>query len=326
MRKLTEEDKENILKSSTFDNWISTKKSSLLFDIPINSIYWFRRKNNLKVPLNSRICPQCNKSFLSNHFSQKYCSENCCREYLYAKWYKHKKYNKKCEGCGKEFITNHSRKKYCNEECYREKRLGKRWKKSCLQCGQLVDVVGRTRKDFCSNHCSGLYRYKKVEYATTCLYCKNLFLSDTSHKQYCSKECYHNGIGKKLHKGYYKPRHNIVEKICKVCKKEFITRVHNQIYCSKKCYNKVTLIRYYGKKIKIIKKCKQCGTSFEIWERKLLPHTKGKKKKIFCSLKCGKIYWGNKKHGHLIRWNLSLENFLKKKYPKILNEYHQNQF
>jgi len=74
------------------------------------------------------ICPECNKSFVKTHNSQKYCTKNCFliarKKYLVA----YKKHKRKpleshvCPVCKTDFLTNLKFKVYCSRNCFIENR------------------------------------------------------------------------------------------------------------------------------------------------------------------------------------------------------------
>ena len=61
--------------------------------------------------MHKKVCPQCGNEFITGVKQQKFCCDECRREYV------SKKFEKKCEHCGKVFTTNRADAKYCCSKC-----------------------------------------------------------------------------------------------------------------------------------------------------------------------------------------------------------------
>lgn len=63
-----------------------------------------------------RICPICDKEFITDRFRQKYCCKTCSNRSAHGKG-KYKEFNRICVVCGKEFKGNRSEAKTCSNKC-----------------------------------------------------------------------------------------------------------------------------------------------------------------------------------------------------------------
>jgi very-short-patch-repair endonuclease/endogenous inhibitor of DNA gyrase (YacG/DUF329 family) len=220
-----------------------------------------------------------------------------------------KKIRKICEICGKEFevLAWEVRKgrRFCSRECYRQycrseekramysemgkivwrddsfrerrKKLRKRVKKICLNCGKEFEVVKSRVKvgmvRFCSRKCYGEYR-KKYETGKRRLRCQNCgkefevirWEAEKAGRKFCSIECYWESM-----------RQERVQVVCLNCGKEFEVKSAEASYrkfCSTKCRKE-----YNGKQMLV--KCLNCGREF-----KVLPCKAKNGRGKFCSREC----------------------------------------
>ena len=112
-----------------------------------------------KVTEYKKICPVCDKEFITTNNRKKYCCSNCDAT---AYRDKHRvKHEKVCPICGKKFIARRSIDVYCSKECYEKSR-----------------VIYRKE-----------HRVLKEQLEKVCPVCGKKFVGKNSQKTYCSREC-----------------------------------------------------------------------------------------------------------------------------------------
>lgn len=128
------------------------------------------------------------------------------------------------------------------------------------------------------------------KYICICPRCKEEYKSENTKRKLCPK-C------KKIKLLRY-------TKKCLYCKKEFKTNNKDAVYCSSECSNKAKI-----KKVKI--SCKNCGKKKEF---------NLSEKKAFCSQRCYRLYFLNKKRKHIKnKERISLKDEMYKKIKFIFN-------
>jgi biotin operon repressor/endogenous inhibitor of DNA gyrase (YacG/DUF329 family) len=247
-KKLSIEDKENILLNSTQDNWKRPNILAIELGLSETAINNYRHQKNLHPPKtvddekvkfystqdnwlsaeelslklgvsNQSIC------IARSRLKIMLVCPNCKKEFLYS-------FNKSTKK------TNHSvyrDPKFCTYECFKQW-MKKSFEKECPICHKMFTG----KKYFCSNECKNIEKQR--------LNIKNDEINEIKRKNKIEEN----------------------RKICPECGVEFI-KSGAQIFCSKSCRIK----HYKVENIKAI--CKNCGKEFLISERK---------PRKFCSLKC----------------------------------------
>lgn len=146
-------------------------------------------------------------------------------------------YIKICSYCGKQYATQKKKQKYCSPACQYASLRVDRGTAVCKQCGKTF-VVGRECKGlFCSNTCSGKYKYLNNPKIKSCLE-----LGRQSNEELKQIKLIADNLSKelkRLKKRYAKLQNELkYVKRCEVCNKQFIAKNINQKYCCKKCVNK----------------------------------------------------------------------------------------
>lgn len=104
----------------------------------------------------TKICPQCNKVFITEYKSQKLCSRQCA--FLSMS----RKVQLTCSICGKTVYV-HKGTKFCSKECADSARRGVRLRpplvKVCPVCKKSFESKSKVQK-FCSKKCSNIGRDK----------------------------------------------------------------------------------------------------------------------------------------------------------------------
>lgn len=123
----------------------------------------------------------------------------------------------------------------------------KTFKKICKHCG--IETYGTRARNFCSNSCRVLSKYKNVTHETKCLICGNIFETRYSYKLYCSEECRYKAALKR------KPN---TDRKCEYCFKEFTPTILLRRFCSEDC--KIDKNKSIPKSY--VLKCYRCGENF----------------------------------------------------------------
>lgn len=149
----------------------------------------------------NKVCPTCHKTFDSNRFHRKYCSDACFLEAKrkrdrqwkadhreYCKKYSKERRNKQeislktCPVCGTEF-TPHHRQKYCSDSCAKEaqKTHCREWMRAHSEHVREVQKKYRERN-------------RKPPAEITCPVCGKTFIKSYHNRKYCSDECKIQGL------------------------------------------------------------------------------------------------------------------------------------
>jgi len=232
---LTVEDRENILKYSTKDNWKSTPDLEREFHLSFRAIQRFRLKNHLFSP---SIWSENEKIFLKENYKKISDGEigkilgrtksavSHIRLTLRLFYIRDSRKIKKCSNCGKE-VKYYSPKlskdtrQFCNRSC-RWEYARHSWKRICFHCKK--EFISKSPNKFCSLECRISATKAKHVYPKICVGCGKKFNAPYSHRKYCTGECYYLNRSKK------------VEKICPFCGKKFCTHDKEKKYCGEKCF------------------------------------------------------------------------------------------
>lgn len=273
-------------------NRTTGKKSKMCSDecrrLKYKNIYEERKKALVRSPTS---CIHCGKQFAPNRKGQRFCCEECRREW-------HKSIRRKnpyvktkiCGVCGVEFApakNSGGSQKYCSVSCQNIAR--QRTKKGiCLVCGK--EYMGRSdNKGFCSRECARKGRSISVK---NCLFCGKEFAGKGN---YCSNEC--------------REKAKVKHKTCSVCGKEFTT-TYRQSTCSDECRKQLARDKqhqiYLSKRDEEIRRlreefvpqrvvCKECGCEFETE----FNGSRGQTRTVFCSNECARR--NHKRTGKAVR-------------------------
>ncbi|WP_431027156.1 HNH endonuclease [Lysinibacillus sp. LZ02] len=182
---------------------------------------------------------------------------------------------KECLNCKIIYESHSNNNKYCSAKC------GKAFRKVekkmivavCPICKKnFSKSEGNNRKKYCSDACnSKAKQLKNRKYNldglfAICSYCNNKFKPNANQinakNVFCSSNCRKKGWRR------YTP-----ELTCEYCLCKFTASGNKRKYCSKECHDK------HLKATKSIeKRCKQCGSLFEVWVSRLDAK--------YCSEKC----------------------------------------
>jgi len=165
-----------------------------------------------------KICEYCNKPYIADRRTQRFCSETCSN-----KWHNQNRPNKKylksyiCKYCGEPFIPKAAdRTTFCSRDCafkYKAEQKAKRLKEREIQ--------------------------KEKEHKRICVVCGKPFTSKTNQK-YCSKKCLKEKERIRARQ-QAKEKYQIKEPlICKECGKPFIPEYPSKRrnFCSDDCAKK----------------------------------------------------------------------------------------
>lgn len=139
-----------------------------------------------------RPCGYCEKMFLPDRETRKFCSRDCAYK---GRASKAKVRSKKCEQCNKVFEHNKRRyePKFCSNKCSSESRK-KRFIMECEWCGNKKELVESRegKRKYCSRKCKDEAHQKptKIRY---CKNCSKPFRCDTRPTEFCSKSCANAG-------------------------------------------------------------------------------------------------------------------------------------
>jgi predicted nucleic acid-binding Zn ribbon protein len=166
------------------------------------------------------------------------------------------KIEKICEYCNKPYIADRRTQRFCSETCsnkwHHQNRPNKKYLKSyiCKYCGEPFIPKAADRTTFCSRDCAFKYKAEQKakrlkereiqkEYKRICAVCGKSFTSKTNQK-YCSKKCLREKErirAKQQAKEKYQIREPL---ICKECGKPFIPEYPSKRrkFCSDDCRRK----------------------------------------------------------------------------------------
>ena len=113
-----------------------------------------QRRKTKDIPHYQKICPVCNKEFVTTNNRQTYCSLSC-----FGKTLANPLLEKHCAFCGKRFFTKKESRKYCSVQCANESRKTKK-PKTCPICGKSFVYRNKTEV-YCSRSCARKSREQK---------------------------------------------------------------------------------------------------------------------------------------------------------------------
>ncbi len=198
-----------------------------------------------------KICEYCGKEFEEKRKGQKFCSREC------ASKYQSRKITTTCECCGKEFQIkrseyNKNKHHYCSTECFNN---AGREEKECEYCGKTFISKKSDHRRFCSHECAMKvipYEQKTNREIVKCKQCGKEFEAHVSAERiFCSHECAYQW---RKENGFYSEYNETMKNMGK-----------NNFFNSVKNREDIEIMSdYINAKIKILCRCKEHGTFFEM--------------------------------------------------------------
>lgn len=178
--------------------------------------YMLKQGNRLEVAV-AKLCECCGDWFEPSKFSgnrQRFCSEECQRQWWVENRDQGKVYTFICQNCGKIYQTNFSNRDICcSRECgfeYASKRAIV--EKECLSCGRVFEA-NQSSSDYCSDEC----RKRGIE--RVCQVCGATFYGHPN-AIYCSQEC-ELEVGRQRYQSYMTEKIGTRTYVCQECGTEF---------------------------------------------------------------------------------------------------------
>lgn len=239
-------------------------------------------------------CEICGAIFEVQYPNQKYCGE-CKKNPTKARAHYrkavfinkvnagdlYKKTTCVCEQCGKKFSSYG--KKFCSPSCQVQHNIESA---KCCNCGKpLIDFGIKIKTaggwHYCSDACKQDFRLSRARergQEKTCIQCGKSFVSSSTTKKFCCKECYQTALAEGWRPKQIDPPKKIEltphTSRCAYCGKTFTTVVPHSIYCSQDCNRKAQqqakLKKQEKKEQEEIKKrglCFLCKTPYADCER-----------------------------------------------------------
>ena len=155
-------------------------------------------KTELTNKRKTKECEYCNKPFVADKTTSRYCSRDC--NYKAIKIYD----DVNCLNCNKQFkYLTKNKNIYCSRKCYseytqRQNKLKLNNTKSysnvyfinCKQCNNLF-TSQKQNSCYCSSNCSSIFSYykRKPIYKRECDVCNELFETKLKTQNQCSNDC-----------------------------------------------------------------------------------------------------------------------------------------